>query len=100
MHIKHLGLLIAGLTVAMTGKAITQSVPSVAFTIQNPTHSIAKTRVYTMMGQEVAELTAQSTSRFVWDGKDVDEQDVPPGLYVVQIHSGDAFWHGPILVNR
>ena len=34
------------------------------------------------------------------NGKDVDQQDVPAGLYVVQIRHGGKVWHGPIVVKR
>jgi hypothetical protein len=86
--------------VTMSAKMITPLVPSISFTISNPGHDIARTRVFTMTGQEIAELSAESVSKFTWDGKDVDEQDVDPGLYVVQIEHNGAFWHGPVIVQR
>ena len=86
--------------VLMSGNVITTSIPAITFTLRNDDRHIARTRVYTMSGQEVAELSAQSVNRFTWDGKDVDEQPVEPGLYVVQIHQGDAFWHSRVIVNR
>ena len=86
--------------VMMSGKAITPRAPSITFTIQNPGRAAAKTHVLTMTGQEVAELSALSLNRFVWDGKDVDQQDVDPGFYVVQIQQNGSFWHGPVIVKR
>ena len=86
--------------VVMSGKAITPLAPSITFTIQNPGRVVAKTHVFTMTGQEIAELSALSLNRFVWDGKDVDQQDVDPGFYVVQIQQNGSFWHGPVVVNR
>jgi hypothetical protein len=86
--------------VTMSGKAITPSAPMITFTIKSPQRDVAKTRVFTLSGNEVAELNAVSLNRFTWDGKDRDQQNVDPGLYVVQIlHHGDV-WHGPVLVNR
>ena len=89
------------LDVSATGQAITGANRSVTFTLGTrqlmPT---ATTRVFTMQGVQVAELSAQSLSRFSWDGKDVDEQDVANGFYVVQIEQNGAFWHGPVVVKR
>ena len=86
--------------ITMSAKSITPSVPSISFSIRHPGHTIARTAVFTMMGDEVAELSAESRSRFTWDGKDVDEQDVAPGFYVVQIEHNGSFWHAPIIVTR
>ncbi len=86
--------------VMMSGKVITTSIPSVTFIVKNPGRDIAKTRVFTMSGEEVAELSAQSLDHFTWDGKDVDNQPVGSGIYVVQIHHGGAVWHSPVMVNR
>jgi hypothetical protein len=86
--------------VAMSAKMITSSIPSITFTVKNPGRDIAKTRVFTIDGKEIAELDAKSINRFSWDGKDVDQEDVPAGLYVVQIHHGGQVWHGPVMVNR
>ena len=84
----------------MSGKTITTSIPSIIFTVENPGQDIAKTRVFTMTGKEIAELSAQSRNRFFWDGQDVDNQPVESGLYVVQIRHGGQVWHGPVMVNR
>jgi hypothetical protein len=51
-------------------------------------------------GQDIAELSALSLNRFVWDGKNTDQEDVAPGFYVVQIQQNGAFWHGPVIVRR
>jgi hypothetical protein len=86
--------------ITMSARSITPSVPSIAFTIRHPGRDIARTRVFTIMGEEVAELSAESRSRFTWDGKDVDEQNVDPGFYVVQIEHSGTFWHAPVIVKR
>ena len=86
--------------VKMSAKSITPSEPSISFTIRHPGRDIARTHVFTMMGEEVAELSAESRSRFTWDGKDTDQQDVGPGFYVVQIEHNGSFWHGPVVVKR
>jgi len=100
MKTVHSGLVVYGLIVAMSGKMISTAIPSVTFTIQSPGHGIAKTRVFTMAGEEVAELSAESLSRFTWDGKDTDQQDVGSGFYVVQIQQNGSFWHSPVVVKR
>jgi hypothetical protein len=86
--------------ITMSAKSITPTIPSISFTIRHPGHDIAQTRVFTMMGEQVAELSAESRSRFIWDGKDVDDQDVAPGFYVVQIEHNGTFWHTPVIVKR
>ena len=91
---------VSPLNITMTGKVITGASHPIIFTLDNPGSEAAITRVFTLQGQDVAELTAQSLSRFVWDGKDIDQQDVASGLYVVQIHHGQSVWHSPVFVNR
>jgi hypothetical protein len=86
--------------VKMSAKTITPQIPSISFTLRHPGHDIARTHVFTVMGEEVAELSAESRSRFTWDGKDVDQQDVEPGFYVVQIEHNGSFWHAPVIVKR
>ena len=86
--------------VRMSATSITPQIPSVSFTIRHPGPEIARTQVFTVMGEEVAELTAQSRDQFTWDGKDVDQQDVSPGFYVVQIEHKGTFWHSPVIVKR
>ena len=86
--------------VMMSAKMITPLVPSITFTLKNPSHDAAKTCVFTMTGEEVAELSALSFNRFVWDGKTTDQEDVAPGFYVIQIQQNGAFWHSPVIVKR
>jgi hypothetical protein len=58
------------------------------------------TNVFSLEGQRVAELSAQSMSHYTWDGNDVDEQPVPSGIYVIQVQHNGSVWHGPVFVNR
>ena len=86
--------------VMASGKTITPLIHSITFTIKNPGRDAATTRVFAMTGEEVAELSAVSFNRFVWDGKNTDQEDVGAGFYVVQIQQNGAFWHGPVIVKR
>src|SRR5579864_4890419 len=90
----------APLEVSATGKMITASGSPITFTLGRAVIPTAKTRVLTIQGEQVAELDAHSLSRFSWDGKDVDQQDVANGFYVVQIEQNGSFWHGPVIVKR
>jgi len=88
------------LDVTMSANKITAPGQVIGFNLPNPGHEAAITRIFTMQGQDVGELTAQSLSRFSWDGRDVDQQPVQSGMYVVQISHHGEVWHGPVLVNR
>jgi len=88
------------LLITMSGNRITGNDEAIQFELANPGQEAALTHVFNLRGEEVAQLSASSLSHFVWDGKDVDEQPVESGVYVVQIRHAGEVWHGPILVNR
>jgi hypothetical protein len=88
------------LQITMSINKITSEGQVVQFDLANPGQEAALTHVFNLQGEEVAQLSASSLNHFFWDGKDVDEQPVEAGMYVVQIRHGGEVWHGPVLVNR
>ena len=88
------------LQITMSGNKITGEGQSIQFELANPGQEAALTHVFNLQGEEIAQLSASSLNHFFWDGKDVDEQPVEAGMYVVQIRHGGDVWHGPVLVNR
>jgi hypothetical protein len=88
------------LNITMSGNRITGTGDNVYFDLANPGQEAAITHVFNLQGEEIAELSAESMGRFVWDGRDTDEQPVEAGLYVVQIRHGGEVWHGPVVVRH
>src|SRR5580698_7838172 len=88
------------LNVTMSTNKITAPGQEIGFDLANPGQEAATAHIFTLQGKEIGELTAQSLGHFSWDGRDVDQQPVEPGLYVVQIHHHGEVWHGPVFVNQ
>lgn len=90
----------ASLNVIMSGNSITDASSVVTLELPNAGTEAPMTNVFSLEGQRVAELSAQSMNHYTWDGKDVDQEPVPDGFYVIQIQHHGSVWHGPVMVNR
>jgi hypothetical protein len=68
--------------------------PSTTIRYDLPETQHAKITVFSLLGQEIAELVNMTQSpgsyRVVWNGKDQQGKDMPSGMYLIRLQAGSS----------